>query len=193
MPYDLTQKPIRVEISPEQTEHIVDFAHRVNEHYSAYGVGWQTTYRFNKNPIIPTSIMGFLGEAAVAEVLGLEFREEIFDNGDFGWDNELNGLRIQVKCGSGKQLIFHTLNHWKQTADVTVFSEFLGDRREPDKKPVFDVWGWCSRKDFMTHHKWRMFGDTKPNAYVDCWNLRTLDTLLTVRKPVASHARQDPR
>ena len=181
--YDLTQQPIRVTVPPEQALHIVDFAHRVNDYYSTNGPGWEATYLFNKNPIIPTSIMGFLGEAAVARVLGLTFREELFTNGDGGWDNELNGLRIQVKCGSGKQLIFHELKHWRKTADVTVFAEFLGDRKAAEKHPVFDVWGWCSRKDFMEKHQWRMFGDTKPNAYVDCWNLRPLATLYELTPP----------
>jgi len=181
--YDLSQQPIPVTASPEQTQKIIEFADLVNVHYAEHGVGWETTYRFHVNPIRETSIMGFLGEAVVAEVLGLEFREELFDNGDFGWDNEYGDLRVQVKCGSGKQLIMRNLEHWKPTADVVVFAEYLGDRRVPHENPSFEVWGWLSKKDFLRMHKWRHFADKWPdgsprkNAYVDCWNLRPLSTL----------------
>lgn len=188
MEYDLTQQPIRITVPPDIAEHIVDYAHIVRDNYAEKGVGWEATYRYHKNAIMPTSIMGYLGEWATARVLGLDFRTELFDNGDPGWDNEINGLRIQMKCGSGKHLIFHTLSHFKAGADVATFAEFLGDRREPHLNPTFDVWGWCSHKDFDTHHRWRVFGDTKPNAYLHCSELRPMATLLTARKP-EDHAR----
>lgn len=183
MEYDLSKQPIRITLTLEVTQEIVEFAHKVNEFYSNNGPGWKATYRFHVNPILETSIMGFLGEEAVAQVLGVPMRRDFFTNGDGGWDNTVNGFNVQIKCGSGKQVIFHELSYFRETADLVIFAEYLGDRRFPDKNPTFDVWGWCSRKDFMRCHEWRMFGDTKPNAYVDCWNLRTLDTLMALHKP----------
>jgi len=158
MTYDLTQKPIFVKLTKEKATEVKNFCHEVNSHKLANGGNWANTFRFPVTTIMATSIQGFLGEVAISQVLGIPYKYELKANGDNGWDLDYHGIRIQTKVGKGTSLIFFKLEHFKITADVAIFAEFLGNRDEPDLDPRFKVWGWCSRKDFVNNYEMRDFG-----------------------------------
>lgn len=174
--YDLTQKPILVELTKEKTAEVKEFCHEVNRHKLANGGDWANTFRFPVTTIMATSIQGFLGEVAISQVLGIPYKYELKANGDDGWDLDYHGVRIQTKVGAGPSLIFYKLKHFKTTADVAIFAEFLGNRDEPDLDPRFKVWGWCAREDFVNNYKVRdfRFGD---NCYISGPKLRPLSSL----------------
>ncbi|NBV35069.1 MAG: hypothetical protein EBR81_15075 [Proteobacteria bacterium] len=184
MEYDLTQRPIEIKLTPEKALEVVEFCHEVNRHKLANGGDWQNTFRFPVASIMATSIQGFLGEVAISQVLGIPYVYELRADGDDGWDLEYHGIRLQTKVGKGTSLIFFRLGHFKPSADAAVFAEFLGDRDHPELNPHFKVWGWCSRKDFVRHHKVRDFG-FGDNMYLSGWELRRLSELAMYEDIVA--------
>jgi hypothetical protein len=174
--YDLSQQPVLVKLTPEQAQEVVEFCHEVNRHKLANGGNWQNTFRFPVASIMATSIQGFLGEVAISQVLGISYKYELKADGDNGWDLEYLGFRAQTKVGRGRNLIFFDLSHFKETADIAIFAEFLGDKDHPEDNPSFKVWGWCSKKDFLRWSEIKDFGFGDNHA-VHCTKLRPLSTL----------------
>lgn len=175
--YDLTTKPLPVTLEVKAVQQCIDFIDELREHKKTMGVKSNLQFHGNPNSPYAAQLVGALGEAAVCQVFNIPLNFVVLTGRDIGYDIEHLGFRIEVKTINGINLIFRDLSFFLKNADVAIMAQYVGnERNQPDQDPQFVIHGWCSRKDFVTHHQMRDFGYGL-NAYVPSHRLRPLSTL----------------
>jgi hypothetical protein len=149
--YRLSKQPIEVELTEDEVQKSLDFVENMRRDKVHHNV---TDRMFDrKNTSEGINIIGHLGEAAVAKVLGLTPDTSVLTGGDDGNDLTLGSTTIQVKTSVLPSLIFNAPELFK--SDVAILAQYTGvDKTRSQEDPKFVVWGWIEREVFLVlHHK----------------------------------------
>jgi hypothetical protein len=149
--YRLSKQPIEVELTDDEVQRTLNFVERMRKDKVHHNV---TDRMFDrKNTSEGINVIGHLGEASVAKVLGLNPDTTVLTGGDDGNDLTLGSTTIQVKTSVLPSLIFNAPELFK--SDVAILTQYVGqDKTQSQEDPRFVVWGWIERATFLQlHHK----------------------------------------
>jgi len=152
---NLIKKPVEIRLTEDEVQNALDFIHNMRETKQKHN-SKDMMFDLN-NTSEGINIVGHLGEIAAAKYLEVTVNQEIYIKGDDGTDLDLNGISIQVKTSKLPKLIFNKESDF--ATDVAVLSQFVGkDNRHAEKDPVFHLWGWITKEEFMDKYYQYDFG-----------------------------------
>jgi len=152
---NLIKKPIEIRLTDAEVQDALDFIRNMRETKRKHN-SKDMMFDIN-NTSEGINIVGHLGELAAAKYLDLDVNTEIYVHGDNGTDLELDGVSIQVKTSKLPKLIFNKESDF--ATDIAVLSQFIGkDNRHAEEDPVFLLWGWITKEDFMEKYYPHDFG-----------------------------------
>ena len=152
---NLIKYPVEIRLTDDEVKEALEFIHNMRETKRKHG---SKDMMFDMNNTSEgINIVGHLGELAAAKYLNLTVNQEIYVHGDDGTDLHLNGISIQVKTSKLPKLIFNKESDF--STDIAVLSQFVGkDNRHAEDDPVFHLWGWITKEDFMEKYYPHDFG-----------------------------------
>jgi hypothetical protein len=185
--YDLSRKPVRVSLSPDEVAQSVAFIQQVRHDKSSHSVRDQMFDQRNTSEGI--NQIGHLGEMAVGKVLGVPVDMEIRTGGDEGYDLFYEGKTVQVKTSTRSSLIFNAKHLF--SADTAILCQYIGtDRQHAELSPHFVLWGWIDRQTFLENYQIKDYG-YGDRLVVNLPLLRPLATLTPYQTttPLEHHSR----